>query len=86
MPWGNMGTTLNGVCTAALYNFYEFDAANKTEMVDARCFMQRQLGYIFNHKCLDPPEPEVYKCNTADAEGWSYMVGCDSPAPQLPEI
>lgn len=74
MPWGNMGTTMNGICAAALYNWYEYDFANKTEVANSRCFMQRQLGYTFNHKCPVPEEPH-YKCNTPDTSGWSYMVG-----------
>ena len=77
MPWGNMGTTLNGVCAAALYNHYGFDSWNKTEMVESRCFMQRQLGYIFNHKCsADEKTTAKSPCNTPGAEGFSYMVGC----------
>ena len=74
IPWGNMGTTMNGVCAAALYNYYEYDLANKTEVQDSRCFMSRQLGYIFNHKCT-AAGTEEYKCNTPDTMGWSYMVG-----------
>ena len=76
MPWGNMGTTMNGVCAAALYNYYGFDEFNSTTMADSRCFMQRQLGYIFNHKCPEDTKSSNSSCNTPDAEGFSYMVGC----------
>lgn len=76
MPWGSMGTTMNGVCAAALYNYYAFDQFIQTEMVESRCFMQRQLGYIFNHKCADSKKMVSSSCNTPTTEGFSYMVGC----------
>jgi hypothetical protein len=78
MPWGNLGTSLNGVCAAALYNHYAFDGFKTPNMVQSRCFMQRQLGYIFNHKCAASAKSRTSSCNTRSAEGFSYMVGYDS--------
>jgi hypothetical protein len=71
-PWGNTGSILNGVCLSAVYQKLNIDAYESPERQRSRCFMERQLGYFFNHKCTTAGS----KCNTPTAEGFSYMVGC----------
>jgi hypothetical protein len=72
IPWGNTGAALNAVCLSGIYQKLGINAFTDQKMKDARCLMQRELGYLTNHKCAR----SGYKCNTATAEGWSYMVGC----------
>ena len=76
-PWGNLGTTMNGMCAAGIYQTLGYDAVDSPFRRDAACFMQRQLGYIFNHKCTT----KDYSCNTQGPDGFSYMVGCAHPPP-----
>eukprot|EP00892_Ulva_mutabilis_P000082 jgi/Ulvmu1/10074/UM006_0021.1 len=77
MPWGNLGTTMNGMCAVGTYQALGYDSQESPLRKSAACFMQRQLGYIFNHKC---PFGNT-TCNTPDAEGFSYMVGFGSYYP-----
>eukprot|EP00892_Ulva_mutabilis_P000076 jgi/Ulvmu1/10069/UM006_0016.1 len=70
-PWGNLGTTMNGMCAAGIYQALGYDGVDSKARKDAACFMQRQLGYIFNHKCTTPDN----SCNTQGPDGFSYMVG-----------
>eukprot|EP00892_Ulva_mutabilis_P000075 jgi/Ulvmu1/10068/UM006_0015.1 len=70
-PWGNLGTTMNGMCAAGIYQTLGFDLVDSKARKDAACFMQRQLGYIFNHKCTTRDN----SCNTNGPDGFSYMVG-----------
>lgn len=70
-PWGNMGHITNGICLSVIYQHLNFDEPTSNDRIRNRCFLQRQLGYMFNHKCNTPGS----SCNTADAEGFSYMVG-----------
>ena len=72
MPWGSLGTTMNGMCAVGMYQTLGYDAVESPLRKSAACFMQRQLGYIFNHKC----QFSNSSCNTPDSEGFSYMVGC----------
>lgn len=72
MPWGNLGTTMNGMCAVGMYQALGYDSLESPLRKSAACFVQRQLGYVFNHKCL----PTNSSCNTPDSEGFSYMVGC----------
>ena len=74
MPWGNLGTTMNGMCAVGIYQTLGYDSLESPLRKSAACFMQRQLGYIFNHKCAFGNTT----CNTPDNEGFSYMVGCAS--------
>eukprot|EP00892_Ulva_mutabilis_P000098 jgi/Ulvmu1/10089/UM006_0036.1 len=76
-PWGNLGTTMNAMCAAGVYGRLAFDADDSPLRKDAACFMQRQLGYIFNHKC----ETRGSSCNTNGTEGFSYMVGIGANYP-----
>lgn len=71
-PWGNTGSILNGVCLSAVYQKLAIDPASSEAAADNRCFIQRQLGYFFNHKCTTTGSA----CNTPTDEGFSYMVGC----------
>jgi hypothetical protein len=48
------------------------DKADNPSMKSARCFMQKQLGYLINHKC----NRAGATCNTGITEGFSYLVGC----------
>ena len=73
-PWGNLGTTMNGMCAAGIYQALGYDGVSSKARKDAACFMQRQLGYIFNHKCTTRGS----SCNTRGPDGFSYMVGCDA--------
>jgi hypothetical protein len=72
IPWGQNGAGMQGVCSAALYAKLVVDDYTNEDARAARCFMQRQLGYLTNHKCTIPSS----MCNTPDSEGYSYMVGC----------
>lgn len=63
---------MNGVCLSAVYQQLNIDAYASEESADNRCFIQRQLGYFFNHKCTKTGS----MCNTPTTEGFSYMVGC----------
>jgi hypothetical protein len=72
IPWGQNGAGLQGACSAALYAKLVVDDYGSEDARAARCFLQRQLGYLTNHKCNDTSS----KCSTPDSEGWSYMVGC----------
>eukprot|EP00892_Ulva_mutabilis_P000072 jgi/Ulvmu1/10065/UM006_0012.1 len=76
-PWGNLGTTMNAMCAAGVYDRLAYDAEDSAERKDAACFMQRQLGFIFNHKCDTPGN----SCNTPGEEGFSYMVGMGTHFP-----
>lgn len=76
-PWGNLGTTMNGMCAAGMYQTLGYDPVDSPLRKSAACFMQRQLGYIFNHKC--ERNLPGYSCNTNSTEGFSYMVGCALP-------
>ena len=73
IPWGNNGMGLQGVCAAAIYSKLGVDSYGSADAKGARCFMERELGYLTNHKCSRGGD---YKCSTGDSEGWSYMVGC----------
>eukprot|EP00892_Ulva_mutabilis_P000071 jgi/Ulvmu1/10064/UM006_0011.1 len=70
-PWGNLGTAMNGMCAAGMYQALAYDSVDSEARKDAACFMQRQLGYTFNHKCAT----DGYSCNTNGPDGFSYMVG-----------
>eukprot|EP00892_Ulva_mutabilis_P000079 jgi/Ulvmu1/10071/UM006_0018.1 len=76
-PWGNLGTTMNGVCMAGMYQMLGYDSVNSKARKDAACFMQRQLGYHFNHKCTT----NGYACNTNGASGFSYVIGMGDDYP-----
>eukprot|EP00892_Ulva_mutabilis_P000083 jgi/Ulvmu1/10075/UM006_0022.1 len=80
MPWGNLGTIMNGMCAAGTYHDLGFDAADSPIRQASACSMQRQLGYIFNHKCTDD---EDSSCATPNAEGFSYMVGIGNHYPTM---
>jgi hypothetical protein len=71
IPWGNTGTTISGVCLAALYMRYGIDKDEDQAMKDARCFMHRQLGFLTNHKC----SRRDHACSTTGPSGYSYIVG-----------
>ena len=73
VPWGNMGTSLGGVCMAAIYA--ALPGGSGGDKGRARCFMQSQLAYITNHKCSSG-DAASHKCRTRGAEGFSYIVGC----------
>lgn len=72
VPWGHTGTSLNAVCMAGIYHRFSLGQQDTRRVRDARCFMHQQLGYLLNHKC----DTAGSSCNTPDAEGFSYMVGC----------
>ena len=72
---------MNGMCAAGIYQTLGYDPVNSKARKDAACFMQRQLGYIFNHKCSSGTS----SCNTKGPDGFSYMVGC-APARLAPVI
>lgn len=74
IPQGQLGQALNGVCLAGMAA--KLDLLNSAAVPDSTCFMQRQLGYIFNHKCADSADNSDSSCNTPDSEGFSYLVGC----------
>ena len=78
-PWGNTGSILNGVCLSAVYQKLAIDPATSEDSADNRCFIQRQLGYFFNHKCSTSGSA----CDTPTEEGFSYMVGCDMLARRM---
>jgi hypothetical protein len=65
-PWGNIGMSLQAVCSAGIYA--KLNPGDK----GAACFIKRQLGFVTNHKCAGGEG----KCNTPTPEGFSYMVGC----------
>jgi hypothetical protein len=71
IPWGNTGSSMNAICMAALYHKYGFDEMDQPKMKAARCFMQRQLGFVTNHKC----ERSNATCATKGKAGFSYIVG-----------
>jgi hypothetical protein len=73
MPWGNSGTIMSGICASALYNYWNFDDKASPVRLASRCFMRKQLGYHYNHKCS-----HTGACNTGTDEGFSYTVGCAS--------
>ena len=73
IPQGQLGQALNGVCMAAVAT--KLGVLNSAAERDSHCFMQRQLGYMFNHKCADTSENSGAACNTGDSEGFAYMVG-----------
>lgn len=83
VPWGNMGTSLGGVCMAAIYNV--LPGGSTPEKSRARCFMQAQLSYITNHKC-SRGDANSYKCHTPSAEGFSYIVGYALPSLFAPDL
>jgi hypothetical protein len=56
-----------------MYQNVGLDGFFDDDMKDVRCMMQRELGYLTNHKCAR--SDAAYKCVTPTAEGWSYMVG-----------
>jgi hypothetical protein len=72
MPWGNMGTIMNGLCLNAVYQRIAFDKPASPPMKASRCFMHQQMGYIFNHKCDRTGE----SCSTPTTAGFAYQVGC----------
>ena len=61
------------MCGAAIYQKMGLDSYDSEFNKRARCMMQRELGYLTNHKCT---RTDGSKCNTGSSEGWSYMVGC----------
>ena len=69
---------MNGMCAVGTYHNLAFDSPASPLHAASACAMQRQLGYIFNHKCV---EDDDSSCSTPDAEGFSYMVGCAAPFP-----
>ena len=73
-PWGQLGSVMNGVCLSVVYQHLDFDAGDSAARVRNRCFLQRQMGYFFNHKC----DAAGSSCNTPDDAGFSYMVGWGS--------
>lgn len=80
MPWGSLGTAMNGMCMAGVYQALNYDSVESPLRKSAACFVQRQLGYTLNHKC-PATNAETFNstCNTPEplnGEGFSYMVGC----------
>ena len=67
---------MNGICLSAVYQHLNFDEPSSAARSRNRCFLQRQMGYLFNHKCSTPGS----SCNTPDNEGFSYLVGCGPPS------
>ena len=66
---------MNGMCMAAIAGKLGLLSTTAAER-ESNCFIQRQMGYIFNHKCADDEEHGDSSCNTSDSEGFSYVVGC----------
>lgn len=52
------------------------EAFDDPQMMSARCFIQKQLGHLVNHKCVSSRDPAEFGCNTDSVEGYSYMMGC----------
>lgn len=73
IPQGQIGQGLNGICLTAVAS--KLGLLTSTFKRQAHCFMQRQLGYMYNHKCADNAEHGDSSCNTDDSEGFSYIVG-----------
>jgi hypothetical protein len=72
MPWGNSGTIMNGMCATAMYQVMGVDPPTHPTFKTGSCFLRKQLGYFFNHKCK-----HIGSCNTGpSSEGFSYQVGC----------
>jgi hypothetical protein len=72
IPWGQNGAGMQAVCAASIYAKLAVDGYDNVEARRARCLVQRQLGFLLNHKCTTTGS----KCVTSSTEGWSYMVGC----------
>jgi hypothetical protein len=66
---------MQAVCAASIYAKLAVDDYDNVEARRARCLVQRQLGFLLNHKCTTSPGAGS-KCVTSSTEGWSYMVGC----------
>lgn len=75
VPWGNTGTSFAAVCMAGVYHKTSGDPFDDPQMRSARCFIQKQLGHLLNHKCSGSRDPAAFKCNTASEEGYSYLMG-----------
>ena len=63
---------MNAMCAAGIQQTLGAAEGPTQARKDVACFMQRQLGYIFNHKCVDRES----SCDTHGPDGFSYMVGC----------
>eukprot|EP00892_Ulva_mutabilis_P000073 jgi/Ulvmu1/10066/UM006_0013.1 len=62
---------MNAMCAAGVYQTLAYNSADSPLWQGAACFMQQQLGYIFNHKC----STRGSSCNTHGPVGFFYMVG-----------
>ena len=72
--WGNTGSVLQAVCSNAIDLKTGVKRFTEQEVNDALCFIDREIGYLFNHKC----DRSNDTCATPDEEGFSYMIGCAS--------
>jgi hypothetical protein len=80
VPWGNTGTSAAAVCMAGIYHKTSGEPFDDPQMRSARCFIQKQLGHLVNHKCPADRNQTEFGCNTDSVEGYSYMMGYDSLA------
>ena len=77
--WGNYGVIMGGMCAAAIVEKYNLDPDNSSRN---RCFMQRQIGYMFNHKCATCDEIDDSN-DTVEGNGGEFnnteCSKCDTP-------